>query len=182
MIQLQRYDVKLRQISEDDIEQVRIWRNSQEVSQFMAYRENITVEMQRKWYRNVQEKGDLFFMIHTDGIDVGVINLKDIDHQLGTAEGGIFIADNRFRNSLISFRASLCINDFAFEVLRLKALTAQILDSNLRAIRFNRALGYTPQTIKTGDLRLYTLDKTKYLRDTRQALLVVLSPSEAIQS
>jgi UDP-4-amino-4,6-dideoxy-N-acetyl-beta-L-altrosamine N-acetyltransferase len=174
MIRLQRYGITLRQISEDDIEQVRVWRNSPEVSQFMAYREEITPEMQARWFTKVEEEGDLYFIINSNGIDVGVINLRDIDIASREAEMGIFIAAQSHQNSFTSFKAALCLYDFAFGVMRLKRLKAQILDDNKRAIRFNRGFGYESSEILNGINRTYFLTKKDYETKGRPAFLSIV--------
>jgi RimJ/RimL family protein N-acetyltransferase len=167
MLQLERYGIVLRQIGPDDLEKLRLWRNSPEVAQYMAYREEISPEMQQSWFQRVCERGDLYFIICEGGRELGLINLKDIDRQAGEAEGGIYLAEEAFCNSLTPFRASLCLSDFAFEILRLKRLKAYILDANKRAIRYNTMLGYKPtsSTVNQSN-RLYFLDPDDYYSQT----------------
>lgn len=177
MIRLERHGVVLRQIGPDDIQQVRVWRNSPDVARYMAYREEITPEMQRKWFEGVQVRGDLVFIICEAGQDIGVIDIKYIDLQAGEAEGGIFMAGGAHCNSTTPFRASLCTTDFAFEVLRLDRLRAHILDDNPRAIRFNKMLGYeATDVLVNGCNRRYYLHRERYFSETRPRLVRILSP------
>ena len=163
MLKLERYGVCLRLIGPEDLEMVRQWRNSPEVANFMAYREQISADMQQNWYKSVCEKGDLYFIINIEGKDIGVINLKDIDLVNGEAEGGIFIADKSFQNTHVTYSASLCQGDFAFEILRLQRAKAHILDSNKRAIRYNLSIGYKPtEQVENGINRLYLLERDDY--------------------
>lgn len=174
MIQLQRYGITLRQITEADIEQVRVWRNSPEVSKYMAYREEITPVMQERWFAKVEEQGDLYFIINSNSIDVGVINLRDIDNDSREAEMGIFIAAHSHQNGFTSFKAALCLYDFAFGVMRLKRLKTQVLDDNKRAIRFNRGFGYISSEILNGINRIYYLTKEDYETKGRPGLLRIV--------
>lgn len=178
MIRLERHGIVLRQIGPDDIEQVRVWRNRPDVTRYMAYRDEITSEMQRQWYAGVQDRGDLFFIICDAGKEVGVIDIKQIDFQAGEAEGGIFMAGEAHCNSLTPFRASLCTTDFAFEVLRLARLRAHILDDNPRAIRYNKMLGYEPtDVLVNGGNRRYYLRRERYYGETRPRLVRLLGPN-----
>jgi RimJ/RimL family protein N-acetyltransferase len=164
MLKLEKYGVCLRQIGPKDLEMVRQWRNSSEISQYMAYRENITPEMQQKWYEGVCQRGDLYFVINIEGIDIGVINLKDIDFIKSESESGIFIADKSFQNSYTAYCASLCMGDFCAEILRLQHGKIHVLDTNRRAIRYNLSLGYKPTDIvDAGENRLYIANRSDYL-------------------
>lgn len=163
MLKLEKYGICLRQIGSDDLEMVRQWRNSPEVANYMAYREYITPEMQQKWFEGVCERGDLYFVIHVEGKDIGLINLKDIDFSKSESESGIFIADTSFQNTYITYCASLCLGDFASDILRLKWGKIHVLDDNKRAIRYNLSLGYKPTDIvEAGGNRLYLVDTNDY--------------------
>lgn len=167
MLRLERYGIVLRQIGPDDLEKLRLWRNSPEVAQYMAYREEITPEMQQRWYQGVCERGDLYFVICEGFHELGLINLKEINLQIGEAEGGIYLAKEAYCNSLTPYCASLCILDFAFEILRLKRIKAHILDENKRAIRYNTMLGYKPTDVRVNQSnRLYFLERDDYFKQT----------------
>ena len=73
MLQLIRGDIILRRITEDDIELVRQWRNSDDVKQFMEFREYIDEEMQRDWFRQINNKTNLYFIIYAHREPIGMI-------------------------------------------------------------------------------------------------------------
>ncbi|AUB83527.1 GNAT family N-acetyltransferase [Candidatus Thiodictyon syntrophicum] len=175
MISLQRYGIILRQIGPDDLEKVRLWRNGPDVVKYMAYRDEITPQMQQRWFQGLCKRGDLYFLICDAGKDVGVINLKDIDRQKQEAEGGIFMGAEEFCNSLTPFRASLCLADFGFEVLGLQRIRAHILDGNRRAIRYNTLLGYKPtQIIVDQSNRRYYLERADHYHHVLPRLAKVM--------
>lgn len=177
MLRLERYGIVLRQIEADDLEKLRLWRNSHVVARYMAYREEITSEMQQLWFRGVCERGDLYFVICEAGRELGLINLKDIDLQTGEAEGGIYLAREEYCNSLTPVRAVLCLFDFAFEVLRLKRIMAHVLDENKRAIRFNHMLGYkATEVVVNQSNRRYYLEREEYLQRVQPKLKRVVGP------
>jgi len=51
-------DIELRTIEEKDIEQIRIWRNKDNIKNKFLYSEILTQEQQRKWYQSYKEKND----------------------------------------------------------------------------------------------------------------------------
>ena len=144
MITIELGELALRQISHDDIEQIRQWRNSSEVSKHMEFRDYITPEMQESWYEKTCLKGCLYFIIVWQGEPVGLINLKDIDKVAGSAESGIFFGCSAVLNGYIPYLSTICLFEFGFKHLFLKNIYASIMDDNKRAIRFNKSLGFTP--------------------------------------
>jgi RimJ/RimL family protein N-acetyltransferase len=130
----------------------------------MEYQEYITPAMQEKWFEKIDNDNNFFFIIEHEGKEVGLINVKDIDYEQKTGEGGIFIYDDSYLNSTLSFSASLCSLDFCFEILKLNRIIAHILKNNKRAIQFNKMLGFGLQPNQENVLnQLYFLEKEKYL-------------------
>lgn len=138
-----KYGVSLKRLTHDKIELVRRWRNDPKISQYMEYRDEITPEMQERWFDKINNKFNYYFLIEVDGKEIGLINVRDIDYELRIGEPGIFIWDDEYLNSTISFNAALNLTDFCFENLGLKELVIHVLKDNRRAIQFNKAYGYT---------------------------------------
>lgn len=136
------YGVSLKRLTENKIELVRRWRNDPKVSQYMEYREIITPEAQRKWFYNIDNNFNYYFLIMVGDEEIGLINVRDINYKDGTGEPGIFIWDDKYLNSTYSFNAALCLHDFCFFELRLNLLIIHVLNDNKRAIKYNRMLGY----------------------------------------
>lgn len=136
------YGITLRRLTHDKIELVRRWRNDPKIQQFMEYREEITPEMQEKWFQRIDNDNNLYFLIVIDNKEVGLINIRDIDYKTKQGEPGIFIWDDEYLNSTVSFQASLCLGDVCFENLGLKKLVIHVLKDNKRAIQYNKFLGY----------------------------------------
>ena len=91
--------------------------------------------------------------------------IKDIDYQSKRGEAGIFIWDERYLNSDVSFRATFALFDFAFDDLKLNRIISHVLSDNKRAIQFNKLMGFK---LLTGQENIYNqeynLDITDYIR------------------
>jgi len=143
MLTLEQYGVKLVRVQEQDIEQIRAWRNQEEISRFMEYKKHITAEDQKAWFRSIDNKHNYFFMIHFDNKNVGVISIKNIDFENNYAEGGIFLGDKNYFDSLAAVYSSLCLLNFTFFVLKFTTSSRiRILKSNTRSIQYNKLIGY----------------------------------------
>lgn len=117
--------------------------NDPKIQQYMEYREEITPEMQEKWFAKINESDNQFyFIIEVDGKDVGLINIKNVDWNLRTGESGIFIYDDECMHAGVAYRADICLRDFAFDFLQLLNLEAHFFNSNQRSINFHIKFGF----------------------------------------
>ena len=164
-MKLEKYEIVLNRLTHDKIEMVRNWRNDPKISKYMEFRDYITPQMQEEWFNKINNDHNFFFIIETDGNEIGVTNIKDIDYEQKTGEGGIYIYNDKYLNSDISFRASLCIADFCFETLHLEKIIAHILSDNKRAIKYNLLLGFEKQPHQENvKNQLYYLGKENYFK------------------
>lgn len=143
MLILEQYGVRLVRIQEKDIELVRYWRNQSDIANYMEYRNYITPEAQVKWFHSVNNKFNYYFIIEFEGKQVGLINTKNYDPDLGFGEGGIFIWDKDYIHSFAAVFASLCLLNFMLvKIAVCKISRIRILRNNLGAIQYNKLLGY----------------------------------------
>lgn len=158
------YDIILSRLREDHIELVRNWRNDPKISRFMEFRDYITPEMQLKWFNKINNENNYYFIIEYLKKKIGLINVRDIDYQKNEGEAGIFIYEEEWLNSTISFQSTLCLYDFCFEKLGLVRLIAHIINDNKRAIKFNKMIGFKlARNQESVYNQLYTLTYKDYL-------------------
>lgn len=137
------YGILLQRLQEADIELVRQKRNSPEIQRFMEYREEITPEMQLKWFRSVNNEFNNYFLIISGNQKVGMVYGAGIDwDKKETANGGIFIWDETIRGTQIPLAASLLLTDLSF-LLGFERTYIKVLKTNSAAIAYDLNLGYT---------------------------------------
>ena len=143
MLVLEQYGVRLVRVQEKDIEMVRNWRNQSDIANYMEYRNFITPEAQKIWFKSVNNRNNYYFIIEFEGKQVGLINAKNYDAGLGFGEGGIFISDKDYISSFAAVFATLCLLNFMFLKLNVSKISRiRILRDNDRAIHYNKLLGY----------------------------------------
>jgi RimJ/RimL family protein N-acetyltransferase len=143
MIVLEQYGVRLTRLQKKDIELVRYWRNQADITNYMEYRNYITPTSQIKWFESINNKLNYYFIIEFENKKVGLINSKDYNHELGFGEGGIFIWDKNYIDSFVAIYSTLCLLNFVFFELKLSTVSrARILKNNLKAINYNKMIGY----------------------------------------
>ena len=177
---LKEKSVILKTLVFDDIEKIRIWRNSEEINQFFIYREEISKKQQTIWFKKIDKsKNDYYFSIYYKGNLIGLTEIKRIDWELKTGDAGLFIAPV-YQNSLNSFDSTLLLLDFAFDKLKLARITGKVLANNKRALRYNRCFGFKEygfcnEIIDGEELEIVLLDlnKADYLCSKRKIETIV---------
>jgi RimJ/RimL family protein N-acetyltransferase len=151
---LEKYGIRLRPMTADDLERVRKWRNAPHVRREMAFQEVISPEMQVKWWGQLDLERNFYWMIEVEGHEVGVVHAKDIDWQEKSAETGIFIGEREYLQGFVPVLAVLAMMDGLFEVYGLEVLRAKVKAGNPVILNFNAHLGYRVISEADGFLHL----------------------------
>lgn len=157
---LQSFGITLRLINEDDLEMVLTWRNSEHIRQYAISQEIISFETHKEWFGSLQEKGDLYFIIESDEKAVGLIWANRF--KTNSCETGMYVYDREMQNSLFSYRVSLTLNEYLFNVKKLDSISCEILNSNSRSARFTLSLGYI-ELEKSDHITSYFLTKMAFI-------------------
>jgi RimJ/RimL family protein N-acetyltransferase len=141
-MKISKYGVVLNRLRVNDIELVRNWRNSPQISQFMEYREFITPEMQQEWFKSVDNFNNYYFLIEYQQQKIGLINSSKVEWDTVSSEGGIFLWEEQYYETFVPVWASLCLLEFCFFVLGAGRSVIKTLSDNERAKKLNTHLGY----------------------------------------
>lgn len=142
---VEQYGLIYRRVEVGDIELVRYWRNQPFIRDTMQFKGYITPNMQLKWFNSINNKYNYYFLVEHQTKKIGLISCKDAEPNTSVAEGGIFIWDKSYWGTPIPVFASLTMLEAVFEIFRSgDASVATIAKDNLRALEFNKILGYEP--------------------------------------
>ena len=162
MIVLNKHNVLLVSLNSDYLEIVRRWRNSDSISKFMEYREEISQQQQKQWFAKINPEKEYYFIIKKDLIPIGMIHINKINSKLKTAEVGLFIGEDNYQGTGIAFGASLNLLDFAFDQLKLKKVFAKVKITNNNAVMYNSFLGFTEEYHLNPNFSMWKLTKETY--------------------
>lgn len=137
-----KYGITLSRLRQEDIEFVRQKRNSEQVRQFMEFREEITPEMQQRWFDGINNFENFYYIIDCKGIKIGLLNDKNMDWSARTSESGLFLWDVDYINTIIPVLASLCLLEAGFYFLNWNTSYIKVLRDNPKAIQYVTGLGY----------------------------------------
>lgn len=173
-----KFGVTIIRLREEDIELVRQWRNSPQVTERMEYREYITPEMQKTWFTSVSNLNNFYFVIQYQGEKIGVINVKDIDWNIRHLEAGIFIPDEKYWGTFVPSIVSIMLTQMFFRIFGWDHYYAHILKNNHRAIQYNKSLGYELcEGQEEKENQLYILNKETFEAKSKKLIkaLTVMS-------
>ena len=166
--------ISIERLREKDIEMVRQWRNSSFVRQHMDFRENITPEMQEKWFKSIDNFNNFYFLIIYKGTKVGLGNIKNINWDDRTGEAGIFVTKQKFTGSFLPVVGGLSLSDIVFKVFRLNKILAKIRLDNPRSRKFNRLMGFRMAKDQEGkESQLHYLTGESFYRATKKFFLLL---------
>lgn len=124
-------NIKLRKLKETDLENLRRWRMSPEITKHLFTDPVITVGDQEQWYREMEEGGNaVYWIISFDDTDIGYAALANIDMQNKRGEPGIYIGETEYRGQGLGRIIMRKITQYAFEYLQLNKLYGLILSEN----------------------------------------------------
>ena len=156
--ELRGFGVLLRPIAAGDIEQLRQWRNRDDIRLQMADTSLITAEQQQRWFGALsQQRHACYFtacaLTGAQTQPIGYANLLNPSGEPLTTgqclETGLYVGDDRYRGSIFSFAIAMLVLDYGFGPLAAKMVMARVKPDNQAALRFNQALGYVAQPAAT---------------------------------
>lgn len=167
------FGIELKPLSEETLELVRCWRNDEQTSRFMQFREQIIPADQLKWFQSIENAH--YFVIYTGTVPVGLIDLKKIDTEHKTAEAGLLIGNTDFVGTGIALGASVLLLDFAFGELHLQTVRATISNQNNEAEQYNQLLGFVKTQSLDEQFNRWELQQSNYTQNRRKLVALLSS-------
>lgn len=135
----------------------------------MEYREEITPEMQLKWFESIDNESNNYYIIREGSQKIGLIYGANIDwEKMETGNGGIFIANEEYWNTNIPIASTLLLMEISF-MLGLKRTFIKVMRDNQKAIEFNQGFGYQLLDGQEGIInQKYVLTPDSYKKSTQK--------------
>jgi UDP-4-amino-4,6-dideoxy-N-acetyl-beta-L-altrosamine N-acetyltransferase len=135
-------DIVLRKLTKDDIELVRNWRNSKEVSSYMYTETYITKEGQLKWFNNIDWDKFIYWIIEFNGKSLGLASVNSIDRTLQSCYWAFYLGDTSVRGAGIGAKVEYNVLNFVFEELELNKLRCEVFLHNDKVIKMHEKYGF----------------------------------------
>ncbi|MBV7316389.1 GNAT family N-acetyltransferase [Shewanella sp. NIFS-20-20] len=159
----ERYGITLQPITEADLEMVRLWRNSPEISQHMLDQRPISQAQQQAWFAGLcGDEQRAYWVASFKGEPIGVASLVAIDRERRQCEPSMYIYPQHYRNNIVPFCVAFALNDMAFFELGMGLLVGKVFRENVASLRFHLKCGYQAQDDHHGELIPMTLRVVDY--------------------
>lgn len=167
--------IKLIPFNKAHFEKSRKWMNDPELCRLFnrVYR-SWSKEDQEKWYAQLKkDRSQLVFAIIYNGIYVGNIGLKEIDHENKKGEYYILIGDKKYWNKGIGTKASKLLLSKCKRQLKLNKIYLQVAESNKSALKLYKKIGFVIE----GRLKNEFIREGKHITMIRMAFFMDNSSS-----
>ncbi|OFY93231.1 MAG: hypothetical protein A3K10_13600 [Bacteroidetes bacterium RIFCSPLOWO2_12_FULL_31_6] len=135
----------------------------------MFYQKKISWWQQRRWFKQINNKYNFYFLIQHNDKFIGLINGKDIDLENRTCEGGIFVWEKEYWDTYVPVAASIILNDFNFIMANFKINYAKVLKFNNSAVQYNLNQGYKIIQEQSDGVIVMNLLKHDYLEKSKKS-------------
>lgn len=161
-------NINTRKLDLADLEQVLEWRNHPEVRKYMYTQHEITREEHFNWFESVSnDKSKVYLIAEIEGKPTGLINFTEINEKNKTAFWGFYSGDLSTKGVGRLMEESAL--NYAFNCLKLRKLSCEVLSSNPRVIKLHRRYGFSIEGIfkkhfvdsASEELDIYRLALTK---------------------
>ncbi|MFT9495982.1 GNAT family N-acetyltransferase [Anaerosolibacter sp.] len=140
-------NIRLRPLYETDLENLRNWRNVDNIRKWFIHQNIIEQDQQLSWFHSYESKeNDLMFIIEEiESINkpIGAISLYNIDKEAQNAEfGRLMIGEVEARGKGLGLTATKALCRFGFAELNLKEIYLEVFHDNKSAISIYRNAGF----------------------------------------
>lgn len=134
--------VTLRDIREDDLENIMNWRMSEEITRYMNTNPRLTMEGQRRWLAAVRQNPDLrYWLIEVNGEPAGVINLTGLTEPSGNLGWAYYVGVKRLRSIQTALALEMSMYDHALITLGKQAVYSDVFTLNEGVIKLHKLCG-----------------------------------------
>ena len=135
-------NIEFCKIKEENLEMIRNWRNSPDVSKYMYTNDYITENQQIEWFKRVQDDPTkIFWLIKVNDNYVGVVNLYNIDMRNKRCYWAYYLADLSVRGKGLGKLIELNILNYVFKNLGFNKLCCEVLSFNDIVIKIHQKYG-----------------------------------------
>jgi UDP-4-amino-4,6-dideoxy-N-acetyl-beta-L-altrosamine N-acetyltransferase len=136
-------DINLRKITSQDIEMVRRWRNSAEVSSYMYNEDQITEDQQKKWFDKISnDSTSVYWIIEYNDKAIGLASITGINNTLSSCYWAFYLGDTSIRGGGIGAKVEFNVLEYVFNQLNLNKLRCEVFVSNDKVIKMHEKFGF----------------------------------------
>lgn len=135
--------IELRDIRPEDQDMILEWRNRPAVARYMYTDHRITVEEHERWFERIRHDPTCrYWIIVCDGVDVGLVNIYNIDQTNRRCYWAFYVADPDVRGRGVGSFVEYSVLHYVFDEVGLNKLCCEVLASNQAVVDMHRSFGF----------------------------------------
>jgi UDP-4-amino-4,6-dideoxy-N-acetyl-beta-L-altrosamine N-acetyltransferase len=135
-------EFKLRKITEQDLELILQWRNSERVRVNMFTDKIITLEGHNAWFERIKSDTDNLYMIFEwEGIPIGVSSFTKINWEHRVCSWGFYLGESDLPSGMGTVMGYHSL-EYAFEMLKIRKVTGEVFAFNVPSNKLFHKLGF----------------------------------------
>ena len=136
-------DINLIRLQKEDLEMVRNWRNSDDVSRYMYTEDYITENQQNNWFDKIKDSSNsIYWIIEYNGKKLGLASITEIDKTLQSCYWAFYLGDTSVRGLGIGAKIEYNVIEYVFLVLKLNKLRCEVFTHNDKVIKMHEKYGF----------------------------------------
>lgn len=152
-------DIELKEVTKADIELIRCWRNSEEVSKYMYTNSYISEEQQAEWYSRIQaDPTQKAWLITHENKKLGLASIYNIKSDLKTCYWAFYLGDTTIRGAGIGSKVEYNVLKYVFENMKFNKLLCEVFTFNEAVIKMHEKFGFR----REGYFREHIFKNEKY--------------------
>ena len=136
-------DIEFIPLEKADLELVRNWRNSPDVSKYMYSGDYISPEQQENWFRKINsDPAQKYWLFAENGKKLGLVSVYNINSKFQTCHWAFYIGDPMGRKKGIGSKVEFKLLDYVFNELKMNKLIGEVLSFNTSVISMHEKFGF----------------------------------------
>ncbi|WP_410991005.1 GNAT family N-acetyltransferase [Bacillus cereus] len=154
---LEENNLLLREITENDIQLIREWRNQDYIRKYFINNDYISKQQQQEWFQKyLNTNNDIMFVIE-ETIElqkaIGTVALYNINSEKKNTEfGRLMIGYLPAYGKGFGKRAAILACKYAFEILNMREIHLNVLSCNFKAIQLYQEIGFATNKIDSNQI------------------------------
>jgi hypothetical protein len=162
-MKISKYGVTLNRLSLENLEFLRQKFNTSGETSLLDTPDEITPDMQKEWFDNINTLTNFYFIIEYKGVKSGVLNVTNINWEASTSEHEIQIWEESDQESMLSLLAYICLLEVEFYYLNWTSSSIKLNKDDKKSIDLIKKLGYTlSENQENADQQLYSLNRESF--------------------
>ena len=136
-------DLSLHVLTANDLEMVRKWRNSPEVSKYMYTDNTISAAQQIAWFERIRkDSSKKYWLIRYGERPIGLVNIAHIDTLNLSCNWGFYFGVSDLRGLGLASKVEFSVLRYVFDTLGLNKLYCEVFDWNNNVIGLHSKFGF----------------------------------------